>query len=48
MKNHKKISKNKLKIQLKNNMKSSEFDPFGSYTGVPSDGENLVQDQDDL
>ena len=48
MKNTKKINEKKLKNQLKNNMKSSEFDPFGSYTGVPSDGEKPVQDQDDL
>ncbi len=48
MKNSKKINKNKFKNQLKNNMKSSDFDPLGSYTGVPSDGGKPVQDQDDL
>jgi hypothetical protein len=28
--------------------KSDEFDPQGSYTGNPSDGEKPVQDADDL
>ena len=27
---------------------SSQFDPLGSYTGTPEDGEEPVQDADDL
>ncbi len=29
-------------------LKSSAFDPFGSYTGVSIDGSKPIQDQDDL
>ena len=48
MKNNKKIHKNKFKNNNDINLKSSKFDPFGSYTGVSADGEKPVQDQDDL
>ena len=27
---------------------STQFDPLGSYTGTPKDGEEPVQDADDL
>ena len=27
---------------------ASDFDPMGSYTGVPADGEEPIQDADDL
>ena len=48
MKNNKKIRKNKFQNNNDINLKSSKFDPFGSYTGVSADGEKPVQDQDDL
>ena len=45
--------KNKMMIKdlvrnVKNAMRSSKFDPNGSYTGVCEHGEKPVQDQDDL
>ena len=48
MKNNKKINKKPLKNIANDSLKSSKFDPFGSYTGVSTDGEKPVQDQDDL
>lgn len=39
---------NKLVKEIKKDLKPSKFDPFGSYTGLTKDGENPVQDQDDL
>ncbi len=33
---------------VKNTMRSSKFDPNGSYTGVAEGNEKPVQDQDDL
>ena len=43
--------KKKNKELIKENgeeMKSSSYDPQGSYTGNPVDGEKPVQDADDL
>ena len=48
MKNNKKMKNNTSKSNKEARMKSSQFDPFGSYTGVPADGGKPVQDQDDL
>lgn len=33
---------------IKKGMKSAQFDPNGSYTGLPIDEKKPVQDQDDL
>lgn len=48
MKNNKKINKKHSKNRNDSVLKSSHFDPFGSYTGASVDGEKPVQDQDDL
>ena len=45
--------KNKIIIRnlvndVKKSMKSNEFDPNGSYTGMPDEGGKPIQDQDDL
>lgn len=48
MKNNKKINKKHSKNRNDSALKSSHFDPFGSYTGASVDGEKPVQDQDDL
>lgn len=38
----------KLTKEIKNTLKPSKFDPYGSYTGLTKDMEEPVQDQDDL
>ena len=48
MKNNKKINEKSTKNKCLGSLKSSSFDPFGSYTGASFDGEKPVQDQDDL
>lgn len=39
---------NKTLKEIKQVLEPSKFDPNGSYTGLTKDGENPVQDQDDL
>lgn len=38
----------RLMKKVKKELKPSKFDPNGSYTGLTTDGERPVQDQDDL
>ena len=47
MKNKKTKIKSIIK-QVKNELNSKEFDPYGSWTGKSIDGKRPVQDQDDL
>ena len=48
MKNKNKFDlKTKIK-EIKNELSPSKFDPNGSYTGLTENGEEPVQDQDDL
>ena len=43
-----KINIKKLMQEVKKELSPSKFDPNGSYTGLVADGENPIQDQDDL
>lgn len=45
--NNKKLISNLIK-EAKKNLRPSKFDPNGSYTGLTENGEQPVQDQDDL
>lgn len=47
MKKSKKIEKTNENTS-KNKLKSAKFDPFGSYTGAPTESKCPVQDADDL
>lgn len=44
----KKTKIDKLAKEIKNTLRPSQFDPFGSYTGLTKDHEKPIQDQDDL
>ena len=47
-KNNKKIKNNSFAKKIKDVLQPRSFDPYGSYTGLTKDGEEPVQDQDDL